>query len=117
MPNSLQSSAIGSPASRRATNCSLSSMTEHSFQGITPSSPPLSPPQRTARFSHAVRETYDFPPAPHPTAPSRRAPLPALPPLPSPRRGPPPCALQNPPFAPPQYSHLEQHPATPRPPP
>src|SRR5213593_3342069 len=38
MPNSLQSSAIASPASRRATNCSLSSMTEHSFQGITPSS-------------------------------------------------------------------------------
>src|SRR6266436_3242480 len=38
MPNSLQSSAIGSPASRRATNCSLSSITEHSFQGITPSS-------------------------------------------------------------------------------
>src|SRR5580704_16745038 len=37
MPNSLQSSAIGSPASRRATNCSLSSITEHSFQGITPS--------------------------------------------------------------------------------
>src|SRR5215472_6895093 len=34
MPNSLQSSAIGSPASRRATNCSLSSITEHSFQGI-----------------------------------------------------------------------------------
>src|SRR6266850_8181074 len=34
MPNSLQRSAIGSPASRRATNCSLSSMTEHSFQGI-----------------------------------------------------------------------------------
>jgi hypothetical protein len=29
-----QSSAIGSPASRRATNCSLSSITEHSFQGI-----------------------------------------------------------------------------------
>jgi len=29
-----QRSAIGSPASRRATNCSLSSMTEHSFQGI-----------------------------------------------------------------------------------
>src|SRR5215467_12716598 len=37
MPNSLQSSDIASPASRRATNCSLSSMTEHSFQGITPS--------------------------------------------------------------------------------
>src|ERR1700730_894680 len=37
MPNSLQSSAIASPASRRATNCSLSSITEHSFQGITPS--------------------------------------------------------------------------------
>src|SRR5215469_10544425 len=34
MPNSLQRSAIGSPASRRATNCSLSSMTEHSLQGI-----------------------------------------------------------------------------------
>src|SRR5271165_926871 len=34
MPNSLQSSAIVSPASRRATNCSLSSITEHSFQGI-----------------------------------------------------------------------------------
>src|SRR5882724_7528464 len=38
MPNSLQSSVIASPASRRATNCNLSSMTEHSFQGITPSS-------------------------------------------------------------------------------
>src|SRR6266478_4939597 len=38
IPNSLHSSAIGSPASRRATNCSLSSITEHSFQGITPSS-------------------------------------------------------------------------------
>ena len=38
MPNSLQNSAIGSPASRRATNCSLSSITEHSFQGITSSS-------------------------------------------------------------------------------
>src|ERR1700733_157450 len=37
MPNSLQSSAIVSPASPRATNCSLSSITEHSFQGITPS--------------------------------------------------------------------------------
>src|SRR5215467_11227286 len=37
MPNSLQRSAIASPASRRATNCSLSSITEHSFQGITPS--------------------------------------------------------------------------------
>ena len=37
MPNSLQSSAIASPASRRATNCSLSSITEHSFQGIAPS--------------------------------------------------------------------------------
>src|SRR3984893_7430335 len=37
MPNSLQSSAIASPASRRATNCSLSSITEHSFQGIIPS--------------------------------------------------------------------------------
>jgi len=37
MPNSLQSSAIASPASRRATNCTLSSVTEHSFQGITPS--------------------------------------------------------------------------------
>src|SRR5580693_806844 len=34
----LHSSAIGSPASRRATNCNLSSITEHSFQGITPSS-------------------------------------------------------------------------------
>jgi hypothetical protein len=32
------SSVIASPASRRATNCNLSSMTEHSFQGITPSS-------------------------------------------------------------------------------
>jgi hypothetical protein len=32
IPNSLQSSAIGSPASRRATNFSLSSITEHSFQ-------------------------------------------------------------------------------------
>src|SRR6266446_3599934 len=28
---------MASPASRRATNCSLSSITEHSFQGITPS--------------------------------------------------------------------------------
>src|SRR5579872_6263672 len=37
MPNSLQSSDIGSPASLRATNCILSSMTEHSFQGISPS--------------------------------------------------------------------------------
>src|SRR6266851_9686487 len=37
IPNSLQRSAICSPASRRATNCSLSSITEHSFQGITPS--------------------------------------------------------------------------------
>src|SRR6266705_2763262 len=37
IPNSLQSSDIGSPASRRATNCSLSSMTEHSFQGIASS--------------------------------------------------------------------------------
>src|SRR5215467_9792455 len=37
MPNSLQRSAISSPASRRATNCSLSSITEHSFHGITPS--------------------------------------------------------------------------------
>src|SRR5215470_14665858 len=36
MPNSLQSSAIASPASRRATNCSLSSITEHSLQGISP---------------------------------------------------------------------------------
>jgi len=33
-PNSLQSSAIASPASRRATNCNLSSITEHSFHGI-----------------------------------------------------------------------------------
>src|SRR5215469_9305774 len=40
MPTSLQSSAIGSPASRRATNCSLSSVTEHSFQGISPSLKP-----------------------------------------------------------------------------
>src|ERR1700676_1673804 len=39
MPNSLQSSAIGSPASRRATNCILSSIAEHSFQGIGFSSP------------------------------------------------------------------------------
>src|ERR1700741_809718 len=37
MPNSLHSSAIGSPASRRATNCILSSITEHSFQGIASS--------------------------------------------------------------------------------
>src|ERR1700722_3829706 len=37
MPNSLQSSAIASPASRRATNCRLSSIAEHSFQGIAPS--------------------------------------------------------------------------------
>src|SRR6516165_5915135 len=34
IPNSLQRSAICSPASRRATNCTLSSITEHSFQGI-----------------------------------------------------------------------------------
>ena len=34
IPNSLQRSAIGSPASRRATNCTLSSITEHSFHGI-----------------------------------------------------------------------------------
>src|SRR5262249_19546387 len=40
MPNSLQSSAIASPASRRATNCILSSVTEHSFQGISPSLKP-----------------------------------------------------------------------------
>src|SRR6516162_4747739 len=39
MPNSLQSSDIASPASRRATNCSLSSITEHSFQGIITPSP------------------------------------------------------------------------------
>src|ERR1700687_92693 len=39
MPNSLQSSAMASPASRRATNCRRSSITEHSFHGITP--PPL----------------------------------------------------------------------------
>src|ERR1700738_1533723 len=50
MPNSLQSSAIASPASRRATNCSLSSIAEHSFQGITPSPfrrkvPPMCPVQ------------------------------------------------------------------------
>src|ERR1700731_5490641 len=37
MPNSLQSSAIPSPAAGGATNCSLSSITEHSFQGIAPS--------------------------------------------------------------------------------
>src|SRR5580704_15676989 len=37
MPNSLHSSVIGSPASRRATNCILSSITEHSFQGIASS--------------------------------------------------------------------------------
>ena len=37
MPNSLHSSAIDSPARRRPTNWSLSSMTEHSFQGIAPS--------------------------------------------------------------------------------
>ena len=37
MPNSLQSSVIGSPASRRATNCRRSSITEHSFHGITSS--------------------------------------------------------------------------------
>src|SRR6266478_2861545 len=34
IPNSLHRSASCSPASRRATNCSLSSITEHSFQGI-----------------------------------------------------------------------------------
>src|SRR5882724_8538657 len=39
MPNSLQSSVIASPASRRATNCSLSSITEHSVQAITSSLP------------------------------------------------------------------------------
>src|SRR6516162_8895945 len=39
MPNSLQSSDIASPASRRATNCSLSSITKHSFQGIITPSP------------------------------------------------------------------------------
>src|SRR5215472_15351946 len=39
MPNSLQSSDIASPASRRATNCSLSSIAEHSFQGIITPSP------------------------------------------------------------------------------
>src|SRR5262249_4184435 len=32
MPNSRQSSAMGSAAKRRATNCSLSSITEHSFR-------------------------------------------------------------------------------------
>src|ERR1700733_2636568 len=37
MPNSGQSPARGSPASRRATNFILSSITEHSFQGIAPS--------------------------------------------------------------------------------
>src|SRR5215831_6380209 len=37
MPNSLQSSAIASPASRRATNCILSSIAEHSLQGIASS--------------------------------------------------------------------------------
>src|ERR1700719_468661 len=37
MPNSLQSSAAARPPSGRATNCSLSSITEHSFQGIIPS--------------------------------------------------------------------------------
>src|ERR1700729_3599189 len=37
MPNSRQSSDSGSPASRRATNFILSSITEHSFQGIAPS--------------------------------------------------------------------------------
>ena len=35
--HSALSSAIGSPASRRATNCSLSSITEHCFHGITSS--------------------------------------------------------------------------------
>jgi hypothetical protein len=34
IPNSLHRSAMRSPVSRRATNCSLSSMTEHSFHGI-----------------------------------------------------------------------------------
>src|SRR5580765_3736078 len=38
MPNSLHRSAIASPASRRATNCILSSIAEHSFQGIVTSS-------------------------------------------------------------------------------
>src|SRR5580704_6314618 len=37
MPNSLHNSTIVSPASRRATNCNLSSVTEHSFQGIVSS--------------------------------------------------------------------------------
>src|ERR1700729_1019479 len=37
MPNSRQSSDSGSPASPRATNFILSSITEHSFQGIAPS--------------------------------------------------------------------------------
>src|SRR6267142_4087300 len=37
MPNSLQSYAITPPASQRATNCRRSSITEHSFHGITPS--------------------------------------------------------------------------------
>jgi hypothetical protein len=34
IPKSLHSSAIDSPASRRATNCSFSSITEHSLHGI-----------------------------------------------------------------------------------
>src|ERR1700724_37576 len=37
MPNSLQTPPTPPPATGRATNCSLSSITEHSFQGIIPS--------------------------------------------------------------------------------
>src|ERR1700676_4571038 len=67
MPNSLQSSAIASPASRRATNCSLSSITEHSFQGITPSPlqgkvSPMCPVQCVTYFSRrsVVIGTFHF---------------------------------------------------------
>src|SRR5438034_8855722 len=38
-PHSLHSSDIATPASRRATNCSLSSIAEHSFHGILAPSP------------------------------------------------------------------------------
>src|SRR5262245_33560433 len=58
MPNSLHSSAIGSPASRRATNCSLSSITEHSFQGIH------SPPKRSVcekAFIQRAGELFKMP--------------------------------------------------------
>src|ERR1700730_12632882 len=52
LPTSLQSADICSPASRRATNCSLSSITEHSFQGMSP------PPQKGRKCNPCVR--YDL---------------------------------------------------------